>query len=84
MARYDLRLPACDYNAAVRRYDDEIGKLEWAAIQDDMFTPPVDTCRNPRLLEDLTVGGDRPLVVTTLGAPANKPHKFNGLDRRST
>ena len=32
----DWRTTARDYNAAVRRYDDEIGKLEWAAIQDDM------------------------------------------------
>jgi hypothetical protein len=33
------------YLAAVRRYDDEIGKLEWAAIQDHMFTYPSDSCR---------------------------------------
>ena len=41
----DWRTTARDYNAAVRRYDDEIVKLEWAAIQDDMFTYPSDSCR---------------------------------------
>ena len=30
----DRRTTARDYNAAVRRYDDEMGKLEWAAFQD--------------------------------------------------
>jgi len=34
------------YVAAVRRYRDEIGNLDWAAPQDWMFTHPSDTCRN--------------------------------------
>jgi hypothetical protein len=31
--------------AAVKRYDREIGQLEWAAGQDYMFTDLVDNCR---------------------------------------
>ena len=34
------------YVAAVRRYRDEVGQLDWAAPQDRMFTHPPDTCRN--------------------------------------
>lgn len=35
------RVPAADYVAAIRRYDAEIGGLEWAAPQDWMCEPPV-------------------------------------------
>jgi hypothetical protein len=34
------------YVAAVRRYATEIGRLDWAAPMDHMFTHPTDMCRD--------------------------------------